>query len=114
MLIPLRTDRPPKRRPIVTEMLIVINLLIYLIGVSGSFLDKFDSDAVVMFGHYVPGDFKFWQLITYQFIHDPNGLGHIAFNMLFLWVFGAAVEDRRQRRIRPASGAARRARRGLD
>jgi len=94
MLIPLRTDRPPKRRPIVTEMLIVINLLIYLIGVSGSFLDKLDSDALVAFGHYVPRDFKIWQLFTYQFIHDPNGIGHIAFNMLFLWVFGAAVEDR--------------------
>ncbi len=97
MLIPLRTDRPPKRRPIITEMLIVINLLIYLIGVSGSFWDKFDTDAMVAFGHYVPRDFKFWQLFTYQFIHDPNGLGHIAFNMLFLWVFGAAVEDRLSR-----------------
>lgn len=97
MLIPLRTDRPPKRRPIVTEALIVINLLIYLIGVSGSFLDKFDADAVVAFGHYVPRDFKFWQLFTYQFIHDPNGISHIAFNMLFLWVFGAAVEDRLSR-----------------
>lgn len=94
MLIPLRTDRPPKRRPIITEMLIAVNLLIYLIGVSGSFWDKFDADALVAFGHYVPRDFKLWQLFTYQFIHDPNGIGHIAFNMLFLWVFGAAVEDR--------------------
>jgi len=35
-----------------------------------------------------------WTLFTYAFLHDPNGLGHVGFNMLFLWVFGRAVEDR--------------------
>ncbi|MCH8314840.1 MAG: rhomboid family intramembrane serine protease [Planctomycetes bacterium] len=94
MLIPLRTDRPPKRRPVITEALIIVNLLVYLVGVAGPFFDWFEHGAVAGFGHFDPHDFRAWQLVTYQFLHDPGGFGHIAFNMLFLWVFGAAVEDR--------------------
>lgn len=33
-----------------------------------------------------------WQLFTYMFLHDPNGFGHIAFNMLALWMFGTDLE----------------------
>ena len=94
MLIPLRTDRPPKRRPVITEALIIVNLIVYLIGAAGYYLDLFEHGALAAFGHFDPQDFRAWQLVTYQFMHDPNGFGHIAFNMLFLWVFGAAVEDR--------------------
>jgi membrane associated rhomboid family serine protease len=32
-----------------------------------------------------------WQLVTYMFLH--GGIGHILFNMLALWMFGAAVEQ---------------------
>ena len=94
MIIPLRTDRPPKHTPMVTQALIVANLVVYLVGASGSFFDRFDPEALASFGHFDPRDFKVWQLFTYQFLHDPHGIWHIAFNMLFLWVFGAAVEDR--------------------
>jgi membrane associated rhomboid family serine protease len=34
-----------------------------------------------------------WRLLTYAFLHDPFSLGHILFNMLFLWWFGSDVED---------------------
>ena len=94
MLIPLRTDRPPKRRPVITEALIIVNLIVYLVGAAGPFFDWFEHGAVAGFGHFDPQGFRAWQLVTYQFLHDPSGFGHIAFNMLFLWVFGAAVEDR--------------------
>ncbi|MHC4650406.1 MAG: rhomboid family intramembrane serine protease, partial [Planctomycetota bacterium] len=95
MFIPLRTDRPPKRTPLVTQSLILINLAVYLVGASGFYFDLFENpQALVDFGHFDPRAFKAWQLITYQFLHDPYGILHLAFNMLFLWVFGAAVEDR--------------------
>ena len=95
MIIPIRTDRPPKRTPVVTQTLIVVNLLVYLLGVSGAFFGLFQNpEALASFGHFDPRDFKVWQLVTYQFVHDPHGIWHIAFNMLFLWVFGSAVEDR--------------------
>jgi membrane associated rhomboid family serine protease len=35
-----------------------------------------------------------WTLITYMFLHDPNGFGHILFNMLALYFFGSRVELR--------------------
>lgn len=33
-----------------------------------------------------------WQPFTYMFLHDPSGFGHILFNMLTLWMFGADLE----------------------
>jgi membrane associated rhomboid family serine protease len=36
--------------------------------------------------------FALWQLVTYMFLHDPTGFGHIVFNMLTLWMFGADLE----------------------
>ena len=33
-----------------------------------------------------------WQPFTYMFLHDPTGFGHIIFNMLTLWMFGADLE----------------------
>ncbi|MFV1985872.1 MAG: rhomboid family intramembrane serine protease [Gemmatimonadota bacterium] len=37
---------------------------------------------------------KPWTLITYQFLHDRSGLGHIFFNMLGLFFFGPRLEER--------------------
>jgi membrane associated rhomboid family serine protease len=34
-----------------------------------------------------------WQLVTYLFLHDPQGVTHILFNMLTLWMFGAPIEE---------------------
>ena len=36
--------------------------------------------------------FFFWQPFTYMFLHDPDGLLHILFNMLLLWWTGPSVE----------------------
>jgi membrane associated rhomboid family serine protease len=33
-----------------------------------------------------------WQFLTYGFVHDPGGIGHILFNMLTLWFLGRDVE----------------------
>ncbi len=33
-----------------------------------------------------------WQLVTYMFLHSPNGIMHVAFNMLLLWMMGREVE----------------------
>lgn len=35
---------------------------------------------------------QIWQPFTYMFLHDPTGFGHILFNMLTLWMFGADLE----------------------
>ena len=33
-----------------------------------------------------------WTLITYMFLHDPNGFAHLGFNMLALYIFGPRLE----------------------
>jgi len=33
-----------------------------------------------------------WQLVTYMFLHSPQGIWHILFNMLILWMLGSDVE----------------------
>lgn len=35
-----------------------------------------------------------YQLLTYGFLHSPTNLWHIVFNMLSLWFFGPAIEQR--------------------
>jgi len=37
-------------------------------------------------------EFHVWQLLTYGFLHDLRGLGHIGFNMFGLWMFGRDLE----------------------
>jgi membrane associated rhomboid family serine protease len=36
--------------------------------------------------------FRYWQLVTYAFLHDPNNFAHIFFNMFALYMFGSEVE----------------------
>lgn len=33
-----------------------------------------------------------WQLVTYMFLHSPDSIFHILFNMLVLWMFGCEIE----------------------
>jgi membrane associated rhomboid family serine protease len=96
VFIPLRTNRPPRRRPIVTELLLITNMLVYLGGLIAGVAQTGGggTEAVIDFGHLARTDFHAYQLVTYQFLHDPSSIWHLAFNMLFLWVFGSAVEDR--------------------
>lgn len=41
----------------------------------------------------VVGRLYVWQPLTYLFLHDPNGFGHILFNMLALFMFGKTLEQ---------------------
>lgn len=76
------------------ESIIVLNVIVYIGGLAGTYFGLFQRESLANWGHYDPEHFRLWQLITYQFIHDPSGIGHLFFNMLFLWVFGNSVEDR--------------------
>ena len=35
---------------------------------------------------------QIWRLVTYAFCHDTQGIWHILFNMLGVWIFGRAIE----------------------
>lgn len=94
MFIPLGTDRLPRHRPAVTIGLIVLNLAVFL-GIAVAVRAGWTThERVLQWGAVWRVDFRPWTIVTSVFLHDPSGLGHVGFNMLFLWVFGQAVESR--------------------
>jgi len=91
-----------QRLPPVTLALLVANVLIYLLQRGGgeSFLANFalwplgDGElARLDNGSIVRIAFEPWQVVTYGFLHDTKGFGHIFFNMFALWMFGGPVEE---------------------
>jgi len=85
--------------PLVTRTLLIINIALFL-------LQQFMGD--ILLAHFalwpwgedrwtaindqeISLGFRFWQLITYGFLH--GNLFHLAFNMLALVMFGGAVEQ---------------------
>ena len=93
-MIPLRSSERTTSPAIVTLLLIVANVLVFLYELSLQDPDMGRSDPLSLFiVHYgiVPYRFHWSSLLTSMFIH--GGFMHIAGNMLFLWVFGKAIED---------------------
>jgi len=37
--------------------------------------------------------FAIWQVWTYALLHDPDNIGHLVYNGIFLWFFGQNVEN---------------------
>jgi membrane associated rhomboid family serine protease len=77
----------------VCKWLIGINILFFLIQVltrseSGGW---FTSALELNVQRVLHGEV--WRLLTHAFLHDPNRIFHILFNMLFLWWFGSDMED---------------------
>jgi len=102
-VIPLRDLEKRTGIPVVTALLILINLAawIYVLTLVDqrsaieAFYQRWAFDPAVQLGVFAGGPITADALlpfITHQFLHA--GWLHIAGNMLFLWVFGAAVEMR--------------------
>ncbi len=92
MLIPLGTDRPNKRKPVVTHTLIALNLGVFVLM---AVLQNANPDLAEKLGQWGAVwrlDFHPHQLISSAFLHA--GFMHIFGNMIFLLVFGPSVEDR--------------------
>ena len=96
MFLPYRAKNPPERFPYVTISLIVVNCLVYLATIDYSsvgmaMLGGIRDDVVQSFAvsHATLSPLR---LFTAMFLHE--NIFHIAGNMLFLWIFGAALEGR--------------------
>ena len=90
MLIPIGTDAPTRRKPVVTIALVAINLAVFLAQSLGTRSGL--SQQLLYSGGLVATDFHIANLFTYQFLHGD--WWHVLGNMIFLWPFGRAVEDR--------------------
>ena len=91
-MMPIGDDNSGRRIvPLVTYVLIVLNVLFFLVEMSG-------GDAFIMKWAFVPSRFlanplgDFPTLFTSMFMHA--GWLHLGGNMLYLWIFGDNVEDR--------------------
>jgi membrane associated rhomboid family serine protease len=78
--------------PDVVKNLLIINVLVYLLTL---YLIPRGIDLTQTLGlHYFGApNFRFYQLVTYMFMHDTRSIMHIFFNMLALFMFGGAVEN---------------------
>jgi len=100
MFIPLHDDNPTVRFPVVTVLLVAINIVIFAVG---AFSPHGIQQSVQTFGA-VPYEVihvlspaagarvpPLLTLLTSLFIHAS--LFHVLGNMLYLWIFGNNVED---------------------
>jgi membrane associated rhomboid family serine protease len=77
-----------RETPIVFNLLI-INVLVYLAQILVKPFNITEWGAL----HSINSSlFHPHQFITNMFMHDPNGLSHILFNMFTLWMFGTHLE----------------------
>ena len=91
-MMPLGDDNSARRiTPIVTYVLIALNVLVF-------FLELNNGEAFIQRWAFVPSRFladpagDFATLFTSMFMHA--GWAHLLGNMLYLWIFGDNVEDR--------------------
>lgn len=91
-MFPIGDDNSARRTvPLVTYALIVINVIFFLVELSG-------GDAFIQKWAFIPSRFlanpggDFLTIFTSMFMHA--GWLHLGGNMLYLWIFGDNVEDR--------------------
>ncbi|MFO0972477.1 MAG: rhomboid family intramembrane serine protease [Phycisphaerae bacterium] len=88
MLIPIRTDTQVRRIPYVNYGLIAACVLIHaLVAMGGDGAASWRRPLMLW-----PLEPRLMQFLSYQFLHGD--VMHLAGNMLFLWVFGNAVNAR--------------------
>ena len=98
-MIPLRHTLERSKPAVVNRTLVALNVVIF---VAQLFLGAMTEKIIQTFG-FIPARFvnpesfhyAFWEvaitLVTSLFLH--GGFVHLAGNMIYLWVFGGAVED---------------------
>lgn len=81
-------SRRPRRSPVITTAIIVVNALVFVLELTG-------GDPFVQTWSVIPADIVAGQhwitILTAMFMH--GGWAHIIGNMLFLHAFGPEVED---------------------
>jgi len=98
-VIPLRHTLERSRTPVVNRALVAVNVVVFIAQL---FLGAMTERIIQTFG-FIPArlahpeqfHYAFWEvaitLVTSLFLH--GGFVHLAGNMIYLWVFGGAIED---------------------
>lgn len=89
MIIPIRTDYRMSRRPWVNYALMAINVIVFILGYNAA---SARGMAVIDGWLLHPDAPELYQFFSSMFLHGH--WGHLLGNMIFLWVFGNALNDR--------------------
>jgi membrane associated rhomboid family serine protease len=76
----------------VVKWLLIINGVVFLLTAMNRTLGILAIEWFSVFPETIAKTLQLWRLITYQFLHDPTGFGHILINMLWLFFFGPMLE----------------------
>lgn len=72
------------------KYMLLINLGAFVLQLILGIAVKFDLSS--LFGATIGGFWQLWRYVTFQFLHSPHGIWHIALNMLGLYMFGSPLE----------------------
>ena len=98
-MIPLRHTLAPSRTPVVNRALVGANVLVFMAQL---FMGEMTERIIQTFG-YMPArllhpeafGYAWWEvaitLVSSLFLH--GGFVHLIGNLIYLWVFGGAIED---------------------
>lgn len=87
-MIPLRDSQPSRNTPVMTIVIIVLNVVAFLYEVM---LDPYSRNHLIAVLGVVPARLQVADLLTSMFLH--GGWMHLIGNMWFLWIYGDNVED---------------------
>lgn len=78
--------------PPVTLNIIIINFIVWFAQIV---LPKYGFDVTRLMGlhFFVSESFNPIQLFTYMFLHSPESMNHLFFNMFSVWIFGSTIEN---------------------
>jgi len=79
--------------PAVTKNIIIINVLMYVATILLKQAKGINLTDYLGLHYYLAPEFKPHQFITYIFMHDTNGITHILFNMIGVYMFGQMLEN---------------------
>lgn len=78
----------PGRMTPAVKLLVIVNLVMFVLNLIVPLMTlRLGLQPQAVFE-----GFALWQPITYMFLHDIGGVGHILINMLSLWMFGTELE----------------------
>jgi len=81
----------PRLTPVV-KWLLIINVVVFLVSLMIPSIANFLFNWFSVYPATIGMSLQLWRVITYQFLHDINGFGHIFVNMLALFFFGPMLE----------------------
>src|SRR6266508_3435997 len=87
-MFPLRDTQPSYSTPVVTILLIAVNVLVFLFEFS---LDPYELNNLIEIYGLTPDRWHLSNMVTSMFLH--GGWMHLLGNMWFLWIFGDNIED---------------------